>query len=110
MDRPVGYLFRVGQSASRRWQWRRPRWHEPVPPPAGGEPWVEPGLPKALAALTQHQRVAVVLCHGFEWTHREVADLLGVSPSTVQNHVERGLTKLRRDLEVNHGDGRSAPA
>jgi DNA-directed RNA polymerase specialized sigma24 family protein len=39
-----------------------------------------------------------VLCHGFAWTHREVAELLGVSPSTVQNHVERGLDKLRACL------------
>jgi DNA-directed RNA polymerase specialized sigma24 family protein len=44
--------------------------------------------------------VAVVLCHGFQWTHREVAELLDLSPSTVQNHVERGLANLRRALEV----------
>jgi RNA polymerase sigma factor (sigma-70 family) len=63
-------------------------------------PWIEPGLPKALGALSEHQRVAVVLAHGFGWTHREVAELLGVSTSTVQNHVERGLKKLRGTLEV----------
>jgi RNA polymerase sigma factor (sigma-70 family) len=51
-------------------------------------------------ALSEHQRVAVVLAHGFGWTHREIADLLGVSPSTVQNHVERGVSKLRTALEV----------
>jgi DNA-directed RNA polymerase specialized sigma24 family protein len=56
-----GYLFRVGQTRGRR---RRQ-------PAAGlfeigecGEYSFEPGLPKALAALTQRQRLAVVLVHG----------------------------------------------
>jgi len=97
MANPVGYLYRVGQSRTRRRK-------EPVLfPPVGavGVPWVEPALPGALLTLTEHQRVAVVLAHAFGWTHREVADLLGVSASTVQNHVERGIAKLRDALEVN---------
>jgi DNA-directed RNA polymerase specialized sigma24 family protein len=94
---PMGYLYRVGQSKTRR------RKQPPTfPAPAAmGMPWVEPGLPAALAQLTDHQRVSVVLAHGFAWTHREVGSLLGLSPSTVQNHVERGLAKLRDALEVN---------
>ena len=96
MENPAGYLFRVGQSRT------RPRKTPPVfPAPSGaGVPWVEPGLPAALAQLTEHQRVAVVLIHGYGWTQREVAELLGVATTTVQNHVERGLAHLRRDLEV----------
>lgn len=94
MERPVGYLFRVGQSRSRR---RRLGF---LPAPEPREPWVEPGLPAALAALSQHQRVAVVLVHGFGLTHREVGEVLVLSPSTVQNHLERGLAKLRTILEV----------
>lgn len=96
MANPAGYLYRVGQSRS------RVRKRPPVlPPPAEvGVPWVESRLPQALAVLTEHQRIAVVLAHGFGWTHREVADLLGLSPSSVQNHVERGLAKLRTALEV----------
>jgi DNA-directed RNA polymerase specialized sigma24 family protein len=42
------------------------------------------------------------LVHGFEYTHQEVADLLGISRSSVQNHVERGLARLRTELEVPH--------
>jgi len=96
MHNPTGYLFRVGQSRTRAR--RRPL---VLPAPADTRvPWVEPGLPAALASLSEQQRVAVVLAHGFGWTHREVADLLRVSPSTVQNHVERGLAKLRDALEV----------
>ena len=99
MDKPVGYLYRVGQSRSRS---RREPVVFPVPAEVG-MPWVEPGLAGALAALSEHQRVAVVLAHGFGWTHREVGDVLGVAPSTVQNHVERGLANLRAALEVSTG-------
>ena len=99
MDKPVGYLYRVGQTRSRS---RREPVGFPVPAEVG-MPWVEPGLAGALAALSEHQRVAVVLAHGFGWTHREVGDVLGVAPSTVQNHVERGLANLRAALEVSIG-------
>jgi RNA polymerase sigma-70 factor (ECF subfamily) len=96
MDNPAGYLFRVGQSRS------RPRRRPPLfPAPADvGLPWVEPSLPAGLRALTEHQRVAVVLVHGYGWTHREVGELLGVAPTTVQNHVERALARLRDHLKA----------
>jgi RNA polymerase sigma-70 factor (ECF subfamily) len=96
MTNAVGYLYRVGQSRTRHR--KRPL----VLPPVSevGVPWVEPGLPAALALLSEHQRVAVVLAHGYGWTQREVADLLGLSASTVQNHVERGLLRLRAAMEV----------
>jgi len=101
MENPAGYLYRVGQTKAR--EQRRPvalATHQPTATD-GAAPWVEPQLEPALLALTEAQRVAVVLCHGFQWTHREVAELLDLSPSTVQNHVERGLAHLRRALEVN---------
>ena len=97
MDNPTGYLFRVGRSKSRRF-WRRPL----LPPvtKSNPTPWVEPGLPKALARLSNRQRVAVVLVHSLGWTHAEVAELLGVSVGTVETHVQRGLARLRRSLGV----------
>lgn len=97
MDNPTGYLYRVGQSKLR---WYRRRAPAVVAPADLSEHWFEPDLAPALAELTRPQRVAVVLCHGFALTHREVAALLDVTPSTVQNHVERGLAKLRARLEV----------
>jgi RNA polymerase sigma-70 factor (ECF subfamily) len=100
LENPAGYLYRVGQTKAR--EDRRPL-HVVPPDRAVAErstPWVEPNLEPALLALSEQQRVAVVLCHGFQWTHREVAELLDLSPSTVQNHVERGLANLRRALEV----------
>ncbi len=99
MENPAGYLYRVGQSKSRRFRLRRTTF--PAPPideMHSGTTWVEPELPRALQQLSQNQRIAVVLVHGYGLTHREVADLLGLSRSTVQNHVERGLLKLQAML------------
>jgi DNA-directed RNA polymerase specialized sigma24 family protein len=99
LERPVAYLYRVGQSQLRH---RRIPWSRS--PSTWTEPWVEPGLSGALRSLTLRQRVAVVLVHGYAWTLPEVADLLGVKPTTVQSHLDRGLTKLRSRLEVTTGD------
>lgn len=94
-ENPAGYLYRVGRTKARRSFRRRPLF----PHPDGHEPpWVEPGLAGALERLTPNQRMAVVLVHAYGLTHQEVAEILGVSRSTVQNHLERGLAKLRRDL------------
>ncbi len=97
MENPAGFLYRVGQSRTRRMARRPVRF----PATAAVElPWVEPALPGALESLTDSQRVAVVLVHGYGWQLREVAELTGIAVTTVQNHVERALTKLRAALEV----------
>lgn len=96
---PAGYLYRVGQSKA-----RERKVPTPVLPPTStiDAAWVEPGLPAALEALSERERQAVVLVEGYACSYREVADLLGVSASTVQSYVERGLAKLRRSLKVHH--------
>jgi len=99
MSNPAGYLFRVGQSAAR--SYLRPSGFLPQPE-AGRIPEIEPGLAPALEQLTESQRVAVVAVHSFGWSQQEVADLLGVSHSTVRTHLARGLDKLRTLLEVSH--------
>jgi DNA-directed RNA polymerase specialized sigma24 family protein len=90
-----GYLFRVGQTRGRR---RR----QPVlfAVPDESDHAFEPGLPAALASLTQRQRIAVVLVHGYGYTLREVAELTGIRLTTVQNHLNRGLARLRSTLGV----------
>jgi DNA-directed RNA polymerase specialized sigma24 family protein len=90
-----GYLFRVGQTRGRP---RRQR----VLFDIGADPEhrFEPGLPKALAALSRRQRLAVVLVHGYGYTLREAAELTGIRPTTVQNHLSRGLSRLRSLLGV----------
>jgi DNA-directed RNA polymerase specialized sigma24 family protein len=43
----------------------------------------------------------VVLVHAYGHSFREAARVLGVAPSTIQNHCDRGLRKLRSALGVN---------
>lgn len=97
MDNPAGYLWGVGRNKARRQLRVRPLYPEV---PVDHEPWIEPGLPGAMAQLSESQRIAVMLIHGFEWTFAEVAELLGVSLSTVQRHADRGMTKLRRRMRA----------
>ena len=98
MGNPVGYLFTVGRNRGRRW-WRGGRrvFYLPLP---GRVPWVEPGLPVAVSRLPDRQREVVVLLFCFEWTMSEIAEVLDISKSTVQNHAERGLASLRKSLGV----------
>jgi RNA polymerase sigma factor (sigma-70 family) len=103
MANPAGYLYRVGQSRSRalfrarRRMSRRPSFPIPGDNP---EPTIEPGLPAALQSLSHKQRTAVLLVHGFGYSVREVAELLGVSPSTIQRNADRALAALRLSLGV----------
>jgi RNA polymerase sigma-70 factor (ECF subfamily) len=98
MDNPAGYLYRVAHNHARKV--RNGRRVSLPQAPLAAVPWVEPGLPDALARLSQRQRVAVYLVFGLEWSTSEVATFLGVSKTTVQKHVERGMEKLRRRLGV----------
>jgi DNA-directed RNA polymerase specialized sigma24 family protein len=98
MENPVGYVYGAARNMGRRRLVRRPVFL-PVPPEQR-TPWVEPGLPSALAGLSEQQRLVVALLHGYQWTMSEVAELLGISKSTVQNHDDRGLRTLRLKLGV----------
>lgn len=100
MDNPVGYLFRVGQSRSRSYR-RRPVTFPNVNP--SELPHVEPNLPRALAELSDRQRVALVLIHIHDMTEREAAAAMGISRASVRRHAERALAKLRKLLEVENG-------
>jgi DNA-directed RNA polymerase specialized sigma24 family protein len=92
---PAGYLFRVGQSRTRR------RSEPRLPSPESLRiPDVEPALIPALLALPERQRSAVWLVHACDWTYAETADALGISASAIGTHVGRALDRLRRSLEV----------
>jgi DNA-directed RNA polymerase specialized sigma24 family protein len=98
MKNPVGYLYTVGRDRGRKsLKWNRPLFY---PVDATRLPWVEPALPKALERLPDRQREVVVLLHCYQWSMAEVAGLLEISKSTVQNHAERGLASLRNSIGV----------
>ena len=97
MTNPSGYLYRVGQSKARRYHRPRVLFPQVSPAEVSG---MAPELPEALEGLSKHQRVAVVLIHGLDYSEREVADLLGLSRWSVRTHAERGLGRLRSALGV----------
>lgn len=95
MANPHGYLYRVARSRVSKSRRRQPTL-PPVPPTL--QPEVEPGLPAALATLSDKQRVSVFLTTGLGWSAREVGEFLGIGESSVRNHCARGLAKLRAHL------------
>ena len=99
MSNPVGYLYRVGQTAVRtqvRWL-RAPMF--PAEPTDDELPLPDDGLHVALAKLTRDQRCAVMLVHAHGYHYAEAADLLDIPVSTLKNHLNRGLARLRQLLE-----------
>jgi len=97
MENPAGYVYGVARNKARRANDDRP-----IGFPAVSQrlPDVEPGLPNAVAMLSDQQRIVVTLLYGYQWTMTEVADFLGTSKTTIQNHAERGLARLRTELGV----------
>lgn len=96
MENPVGYLYVVGKNSV------RPLRPDPAlrHPDVQDDPWVEPGLEQSLLELSVPQRTVVTLHHSFAWTYQEIADLLDIKVSTVRNHLDRGMKKLRNALGV----------
>ena len=56
-------------------------------------------LEKALARLSDAERLCVTLNHGEGLSHSEIADITGLPLGTVKSHVLRGTDKLKRLLE-----------
>jgi DNA-directed RNA polymerase specialized sigma24 family protein len=98
MDNRVGYLFVVGRDSVRKS--RTSRRVVLASLDTVRAPWVEPGLPAALAALPRQQRTVVMLLHSFDWTMSEAAEVMGVSKGTVQSYEKRAMGRLRRKLGV----------
>lgn len=98
LDNPAGYLYRVGLNWGKKRFSRKSVVFQDVP--ESPRDWFEPGLPDALAGLSEKQRVVVYLVHGHDWSFSEVADLLEISKGSVQKHMERAMAKLRRQLKV----------
>jgi DNA-directed RNA polymerase specialized sigma24 family protein len=100
MSNPVGYLYRVGQTAVRtqvRWL-RAPMF--PAEVGDGDMPLPDDGLHVALTKLSRDQRCAVMLVHAHGYRYAEAAELLDIPVSTLKNHLNRGLARLRHLLEA----------
>lgn len=99
MVNPAGYLWRVAQSSHRRYR----RWNRKPKFPSRSvverNELDDRDLLLSLGVLSDNERVAVVMVHAHRATYQEVADLLEVPVTTVNNLVHRGLNRLRADLK-----------
>lgn len=99
IEHPIPYLYRVGQNAVRRFG-PRPLPIDALRDMADEFSELVPELWPALARLSAQQRTVVLLVHGYGWSQAEVAELLEINPSTVHEHLNRALTRLRAELVV----------
>lgn len=113
IDNPVGYLYRVGETAARRTLAREARQRTLADALAdqprrdgdvGDAHLAAADLAPALQALSIHQRTAVVLVHGYGMPLREVADMMQISVASVREHTTRAISRLRTVLEVPDAD------
>ncbi len=102
MDRPAGYVYRIGQSRARpHVRWRRRAVQFPGESATTADVNAEVlDLFAALRRLPARERTALVLVKSYGYSHRRVAELLGVPDTTVNNLVHRGLQRVRALLEV----------
>jgi RNA polymerase sigma-70 factor (ECF subfamily) len=101
MANPLGFLYRVGQSRSRRFlRWGREPSVFPGPPLTVEAPTDHLDLLAALGRLREPERVAVLLVHAYGWSYADVASLLDVPVTAVNNHIHRGMARLRSIMEV----------
>jgi len=56
-------------------------------------------LNELLALCTPLEREIMVLCYGFEFTLKEIADSRGMALGTVKSHVHRAKMKMQKQLE-----------
>ena len=98
MENPAGYVYRIAE----RWALRQTEQAAPgmVEPVAVEDSYSDHELAAALEMLSPRQREAVVLVEGLGMTYREAAEVVGCARSSLQNHVERGLSRRRKTLEV----------
>jgi DNA-directed RNA polymerase specialized sigma24 family protein len=96
MANPVGYLFRVGQSRSRKFRTRA----TPVLPDSAApeETPPDPALHAALWKLSAKYRTAVLLVHGYGLRYREAAIAMNVSEAALRNYLHRAMAILRQEL------------
>jgi RNA polymerase sigma factor (sigma-70 family) len=69
--------------------------HDPRPAEGLGR-----DVERALQALTEIQRLAVVHCFHLDLSHAEAAQVLGLPLGTLKSHLDRAKTRLRELLQA----------
>ena len=111
VDRPGAWVQVVALRRAIKVEGRRRRGSELVPAwsPASDAGPVDIDLQRAIAALPEGQRRAVVLHHLADLSVDDVAEVLGVSAGTVKTQLHRGRARLaevlREPEEATDGPG-----
>lgn len=116
-DRPLRpYVYRMARNRALRYL-RDARTHARkeaelyAEQTAGGSSPPDPGaaidaarlgqqLQRWLAELPERQREALVLSRFHQFSHREIAAIMDISPRTVNNHIMRALEHLQRCVQA----------
>ena len=72
--------------------------HEPATPDPAAQRALRVDVERALAQLSEEQRVAIVHCYHLDLSHDEAAAVLGLPLGTLKSHVARGKARLRELL------------
>lgn len=121
VDSLRGYVFRMARNRvynqhrnTRTRRENRAQLHENTPdasPPAPDEALdadlLQDRLQQWIQDLPPRQREALTLRRQQELSHDAIADLMDISPSTVNNHITRALKSLRERLDKYHPNLRS---
>jgi RNA polymerase sigma factor (sigma-70 family) len=76
-------------------------------PDASGATAQRIDVERALAALPEPERVALIHCFQLDLSHAEAAEVLGWPLGTLKSHVARGKARLRERLSAWQGEGAS---
>ena len=57
-------------------------------------------LPRMLAALTEDERAAMVLCYAYGMSHREITEFTDMPLGTVKSHIRRGAARIRDRFDL----------
>ena len=70
------------------------------PAPASGLP----DLPKMLAILSEDERAAMILCHGYGMSHGDASQVTGMPVGTLKSHLRRSKIKIRERFDIGSTD------
>ncbi|NGQ95026.1 sigma-70 family RNA polymerase sigma factor [Brevibacillus sp. SYP-B805] len=62
--------------------------------PANLTEWQRQQIEDALCILSERERECYVLAHGECFTHSQIADMLGITKSSVDTHIKRAQQKI----------------
>jgi RNA polymerase sigma-70 factor (ECF subfamily) len=84
---------------AKRTQARDQHWHGETDQSVHGPGSAHVELERALAALSEQERAALVLTHGHGWSHGEAAQILGLPLGTLKSLAARAKAKARAAIE-----------